>query len=141
MGDATRFAVYSSHSWRPRDVDLNLQVWEQLAGACELLVDMPDEPGANPPYYINRIEELFRRTDFFVSVLTSSRQGSHEAHEGHEGSVAPRAAVFGGQSTDPARRIKATREGLFVIFVLFVVERSGSVEAAGRRMSISLLSR
>ncbi len=70
MGDATRFAVYFSHSWRPRDVDLNLQLWDQLAGRCELLVDIPDEPGANPPYYINRIEELFRRTDFFVSVLT-----------------------------------------------------------------------
>lgn len=70
MGDASRFAVYLSHSWRPRDVELNLQVWEQLGGACELLVDMPDEPGAKPPYYINRIEELFRRTDFFVSVLT-----------------------------------------------------------------------
>ena len=70
MADNSRFAVYLSHSWRPRDVDLNLQVWEQLSSDCELLVDRPEQPGANPPYFINRIEELFRRTDFFVSVLT-----------------------------------------------------------------------
>ena len=70
MTDTSRFAVYLSHSWRPRDVDLNLQVWEQLASQCELLVDRPEQAGANPPYYINRIEELFRRTDFFVSILT-----------------------------------------------------------------------
>jgi hypothetical protein len=80
MPDSGRFAVYFSHSWRPRDVELNLQVWEQLARDCELLVDMPDEPGANPPYYINRIEELFRRTDFFLSVLTyrEPKQGDFE---------------------------------------------------------------
>lgn len=70
MSDTARFATYFSHSWRPRDVDLNLQVWEELAHDCELLVDVPDEPGANPPYYINRIEELLRRTDVFASVLT-----------------------------------------------------------------------
>jgi TIR domain len=70
MADQTRFAIYLSHSWRPRDVELNLQVWEELASDCDLLVDVPEEPGADPPYYINRIEELLRRTDLFVSVLT-----------------------------------------------------------------------
>jgi hypothetical protein len=70
MADESRFAVYFSHSWRPRDVELNLQVWEELAADCTLLVDVPEEPGADPPYYINRIEELLRRTDLFVSILT-----------------------------------------------------------------------
>ena len=70
MPEESRFAVYFSHSWRPNDVDLNVRVWEELAADCELLVDEPDEPGANPPYYINRIEELLQRADLFVSVLT-----------------------------------------------------------------------
>jgi hypothetical protein len=70
MPEETRFAVYFSHSWRPRDVDLNVRVWEELAVDCELLVDEPEVPGANPPYYINRIEELLQRADLFVSVLT-----------------------------------------------------------------------
>lgn len=65
-----RFAIYFSHSWRPRDVDLNLLVLDEIAGACELLVDVPEKPGADPPYYINRIEELLRRSDLFLSVLT-----------------------------------------------------------------------
>lgn len=69
MPDENRFAVYFSHSWRPRDVDLNLLAWKELAAHCEILVDAPEEPGANPPYYINRIEELLRRTDLFVGVL------------------------------------------------------------------------
>ncbi len=47
-----------------------MQVWEELAADCSLLVDVPEEPGADPPYYINRIEELLRRTDLFVSILT-----------------------------------------------------------------------
>ncbi|MGE0471498.1 MAG: toll/interleukin-1 receptor domain-containing protein [Nitrospira sp.] len=51
-------------------MELNLQVWEELAADCTLLVDVPEEPGADPPYYINRIEELLRRTDIFVSILT-----------------------------------------------------------------------
>lgn len=70
MVSQSRFAVYFSHSWHSRDVELNLQVWEELATDCTLLVDRPDEPGADPPYYINRIEELLRRTDLFVSILT-----------------------------------------------------------------------
>ncbi|MGH2437818.1 MAG: toll/interleukin-1 receptor domain-containing protein [bacterium] len=47
-----------------------MKVWEALCAHCELLVDAPKEPGAHPPYYINRIEELLRRTDLFVNVLT-----------------------------------------------------------------------
>jgi hypothetical protein len=68
--DASRFGVYLSHSWRPRDVDLNVQVWTELAGDCELLVDAPETADANPPYHINRIEELLRRSDLFVGILT-----------------------------------------------------------------------
>jgi hypothetical protein len=68
--DASRFGIYFSHSWRPRDVDLNIQAWEELAGDCEILVDVPEEPGVDPPYFINRIEELLRRTDLFVGILT-----------------------------------------------------------------------
>ncbi|PWU06644.1 MAG: hypothetical protein C5B51_11795 [Terriglobia bacterium] len=77
MPDDKRFGVYLSHSWRPRDVDLNLKVWDQLSANCELLVDKPEQPGADPPYYINRIEELLWRSDLFVSVLTyrEPRQG------------------------------------------------------------------
>jgi hypothetical protein len=77
MANESRFAVYFSHSWRPRDVGANLKVWEELDDTCELLVDVPEEPGANPPYYINRIEELLRRADLFLSVLTyrEPRQG------------------------------------------------------------------
>jgi hypothetical protein len=65
-----RFAVYLSHSWWASDVDLNVKVWAALAADSELLVDAPEESGADPPYYINRVEELLRRTDLFVSVLT-----------------------------------------------------------------------
>lgn len=81
MVDSSRFAIYFSHSWRPGDVDLNLDVWERLADNCELLVDVPEEPGANPPYYINRIEELLRRTDMFVSVLTYRKPREGEFSE------------------------------------------------------------
>jgi len=70
MANGDRFAVYISHSWRPRDVELNLRAWQELADDCELLVDVPEQPGANPPYYINRIEELLRRTDLFLGILT-----------------------------------------------------------------------
>jgi hypothetical protein len=70
MAEGNRFAIYISHSWRPRDVELNLQIWQELADDCELLVDVPEQPGARPPYYINRIEELLRRTDLFLGILT-----------------------------------------------------------------------
>jgi len=66
---ADKFAVYGSHSWRPGDVDLNRLVWSEIAKASELLVDVPDDSAADPPYYISRIEELLRRSDLFVSVL------------------------------------------------------------------------
>lgn len=68
--DRQPFSIYFSHSWRPADVELNLQVWRELDHHSELLVDVPEQPGADPPYYINRIEELLRRTDLFLSVLT-----------------------------------------------------------------------
>ena len=69
MVEENRLAVYFSHSWHARDVELNLQVWKELVSECALLVDVPEEPGADPPYYINRIEELLRRADLFVCVL------------------------------------------------------------------------
>jgi hypothetical protein len=66
-----KLAVYFSQSWKPRDVDLNVQVWKELSPTCELLVDEPEDASAeNPPYYVNRIEELLQRADLFVAVLT-----------------------------------------------------------------------
>lgn len=69
-----RLGIYMSHSWKSRDVDLNVRVWEEFAPDCELLVDKPEEPGADPPYYINRIEELLQRADLFLSILTYRNQ-------------------------------------------------------------------
>lgn len=76
---ADPFAAYFSHSWRPRDVDLNLEIWNRIGNACDLLVDVPADPAADPPYYINRIEELLRRSDIFVSVLTAREAPDPEA--------------------------------------------------------------
>lgn len=66
----SKLAVYFSQSWHPRDVDLNVRVWSEFSSTCELLVDEPEDPSADPPYYINRIEELLRRADLFLAVLT-----------------------------------------------------------------------
>jgi hypothetical protein len=41
MPDKPKFGVYFSHSWRPRDVDLNLLAWSEINSECELLVDAP----------------------------------------------------------------------------------------------------
>jgi hypothetical protein len=72
----SKLAVYFSQSWRPRDVDLNLRVWSEFSPTCELLVDEPETPSGDPPYYINRIEELLRRADLFLSVLTYRHQNT-----------------------------------------------------------------
>ena len=72
------FAVYFSQSWRPHDVDLNLQVWKEMAHDWALLVDTPQDLTVDPPYYINRIEELLRRSDLFVSVLTHRGEANAE---------------------------------------------------------------
>src|SRR5271163_2095627 len=66
----SKLAVYFSQSWHPRDVDLNVHVWNELSPMCELLVDEPEELALEPPYYINRIEELLRKADLFLAVLT-----------------------------------------------------------------------
>ena len=66
---AKKFALYFSHSWRPEDVDLNLGTWKLIAERCNLLVDLPDSNQPNPPYIINRLEELLRRSDLFLAVL------------------------------------------------------------------------
>jgi len=66
----TKLAVYFSQSWHPRDVDLNLLVWSEFSPTCELLVDEPEDPSVEPTYYINRIEELLRRADLFLGILT-----------------------------------------------------------------------
>ena len=68
--DDRKFSLYLSHSWERSDIELNLWVWERLAPICDLLVDKPETQGENPPYYINRIEELLRRADAFVAILT-----------------------------------------------------------------------
>lgn len=77
-----KFALYFSHSWRPHDVDLNVAVWQLIDGEVELLVDAPDEGGADPPYYVNRIEELLRRSDLFVCVLTHREEKVEEQASG-----------------------------------------------------------
>jgi hypothetical protein len=64
-----KLAVYFSQSWRPRDVDLNVHTWKEFSSMCELLVDEPEDPSLEPPYYINRIEELLLRADLFLAVL------------------------------------------------------------------------
>jgi hypothetical protein len=58
---------YFSHSWAPEDVPLNVFVWEAVAGACTLYVDR--EGAKTGDYFINRLEELIRKSDVFVSVL------------------------------------------------------------------------
>ena len=65
-----KFSLYLSHSWERLDIELNLWVWERLAPICDLLVDKPDTQDKDPPNYINRIEELLRRADAFVAILT-----------------------------------------------------------------------
>src|SRR3954451_22245419 len=72
----SKLAVYFSQSWRPRDVDLNVRVWNEFSPYCELLVDDPEDSSAEPPYYINRIEELLQRADVFLGVLTYRAQDS-----------------------------------------------------------------
>ena len=72
----SKLAVYFSQSWRARDVDLNVRVWSEFSPICELLVDEPQDASANPPYYVSRIEELLRRADLFLAVLTYREQNS-----------------------------------------------------------------
>ncbi|MHC4117454.1 MAG: toll/interleukin-1 receptor domain-containing protein [Planctomycetota bacterium] len=74
-------ATYFSHSWRSRDTDLNIRVWQELADYCELLVDVPEEVGPNPPYYINRIEELLRQSDLFICVLTDREEPAGDGQD------------------------------------------------------------
>jgi TIR domain len=62
------FSLYLSHSWRPSDVDLNQFVWDRVCNLCTLLVE--ENEGAEPAYYINRIEEYIRRSDLFFAILT-----------------------------------------------------------------------
>lgn len=88
-----RFSVYFSHSWRPRDVDLNLAVWQILGAHCNLLVDQPED-AQKKEYYINRLEELMRRADLFVSVLP------HRDAAGN-GEVAPRVRGDAGLRCSP----------------------------------------
>lgn len=66
-----KFNLYFSHSWHPQDVDLNLMVWKHVSPRCNLLIDVPPppEPGKDPPLYINRLEELLRRSDLFLAIL------------------------------------------------------------------------
>jgi TIR domain len=65
-----KYTLYLSHGWAPEDADLNTSVWALLADRCNLLIDMPEPVATKPPYYINRIETLLRRSDVFVSILT-----------------------------------------------------------------------
>ena len=59
--------AYFSHSWRPEDVQLNVLVWNVIAEYSVLYIDY--EGNDNKTYYINRLEELIRKSEVFVSVL------------------------------------------------------------------------
>ena len=78
----SKLAVYFSQSWRPRDVDLNVRVWSEFSPTCELLVDEAEDPSAEPPYYINRIEELCREDGVVVHHYgkTEARPGRKMGH-------------------------------------------------------------
>ena len=63
----TKIEAYYSHSWKAKDVPLNVLVWKTIAEDCELYVDK--DGVENGTYYINRLEELIRKSDVFISVL------------------------------------------------------------------------
>jgi TIR domain len=71
--------AYFSHSWKPADVPLNVLVWEVIAEDCKLYVDL--EGALSGTYYINRIEELIRKSDVFVSVLTFRKDAKVEERQ------------------------------------------------------------
>ena len=99
-----KFTVYLSHSWRPRDVDLNLWVWERLAERCDLLVDRPDSQDENPPYYVTRLEEILRRSDIFVSILTFRPNSSSTSARGDYALQCSPASLFEIRLAERARR-------------------------------------
>lgn len=90
---AETFAAYFSHSWRARDVELNVEIWKQISAACELRVDLPATSTSDPPYYINRIEELLRGSDVFVGVL-AGRAAAPEADAPPESDGALRCSPY-----------------------------------------------
>jgi hypothetical protein len=86
-------SVYFSQSWKHNDSPLNLQIWNKLASChCSLLMDTPEIPEGeiHPPYYISRMESLFRRADIFVACLPGVESGSDSKNAGRRGSVVPR---------------------------------------------------
>jgi len=74
--------AYFSHSWRPADVELNLFVWKVIAQYCDLYVD--HEGADTSAYYVNRLEELIRKSDVFVSVLAYREKGPGEHRDGQD---------------------------------------------------------
>jgi hypothetical protein len=99
-----KFTVYLSHSWRPRDVDLNLWVWDRLAERCNLLVDRPDSQDEHPPYYVTRLEEILRRSDIFVSILTFRPNSSSTSLRGDYALRCSPASLFEIRLAERARR-------------------------------------
>ncbi len=71
--------AYFSHSWQPADVELNIFVWKVIAPYCHLYVDY--EGADTKTYYINRLEELIRKSDVFVSLLAYREKGAGEKRE------------------------------------------------------------
>ena len=67
---SNKFEIYFSHSWHPSAVNLNIYVWKLVAERCNLLIDIPDTNDSHPPYFVNRLEELLRRSDLFLSILS-----------------------------------------------------------------------
>ena len=95
--------AYFSHSWQPEDVPLNVLVWEVLAEDCKLFVDL--DGAQSGVYYINRIEELIRKSDVFVSVLTFRKDAKVEErhHSDYQLRCSP-AALFELRLAERARK-------------------------------------
>jgi hypothetical protein len=104
MADERKFKVYLSHSWWPSDVDLNLWVWERLAGDCDLVVDKPQSSDKDPPYYVSRLEELIRRCDLFVAILTFRENKNADKASGDHALKCSAGSLFEIRLAERARR-------------------------------------
>jgi len=102
MDPEKKYSVYFSHSWRPQDVDLNQAAWDAMCPDCNLLVD--EDTVAEPPYFVNRIEQYIRRSDLFVAILTFRDKPSER--------VKPYAAMAG---SSPDSKVRCSEASLFEV--------------------------
>ena len=80
ISPTSTLSAYFSHSWKPAHLPLNLAVWERLSKRCHLLIDQPVQTirETSPPWYINRIEALLRRSDVFVACMPPTDRAPNE---------------------------------------------------------------